>query len=370
MLSSCRRSAPPGRSRASVIHPHAHRRAPACVPSVVDPAATGRACDARSGRRQRPCRSVYARSGSRHGPTSRLGPIGRTRWKPVPDDWSAHDRYDARAHQSSAELWHRLNRGVLLTAAAGLGGVAFGALTGHPHTVDGRPASGGSGDDTSSPDETAAFALASPTSKPPRCYEHRRSPVGANAESDGLHPVKHGADRATLPALLAGCSSRHELDVKSDVAQHTIERHISPDVQQCIDAYLSCHTTSAGTPTGTAWRRPASTRSRGTSRSCAHALRNVARARPARHPARSITPTCVPSAPKSVVPVNRTAAARPTSPWLCHATRRRRACEVNCALGALQLTGAIRRSRDIARRRMYVTAIVRRVWRTTGSRAS
>lgn len=205
--------------------------------------------------------------------------------------------------------------------------------------------------------------------QPPHCDEHRRRPVGATFEVDRLHPVKHGPDRAALPALLAGCSSRRELDVRSDVAQHTIERHIRLDVQQCIDAHLSCHTTSAGTLSGTAWRRPASTRSRGTSRPCAHALRHVARARPSRHAARSIMPTRVPSAPTSVVPLNRTAAARPTS-WLCYATRRRRACEVNGALSALQLTGAIRHGHDIARRRMYVTAIVRRVWRTTESRAS
>lgn len=49
-------------------------------------------------------------------------------WEPVPGDWSAHGRFDSRARPFSVELWLRLNRGWLLTAGAGLAGVALGTL--------------------------------------------------------------------------------------------------------------------------------------------------------------------------------------------------------------------------------------------------
>ena len=63
-------------------------------------------------------------------------------WEPVPGDWSAHGRFDARARPFSAELWLRLNRGWLLAAGAGLAGVALGALARRRPAADGVPASG------------------------------------------------------------------------------------------------------------------------------------------------------------------------------------------------------------------------------------
>ncbi len=59
-------------------------------------------------------------------------------WEPVPGDWSAHGRFDSRAKPKSAELTLRLNREWVLMAAAGIAGIALGALTGRKerrHTV-------------------------------------------------------------------------------------------------------------------------------------------------------------------------------------------------------------------------------------------
>lgn len=64
-------------------------------------------------------------------------------WAPVEGDWAAHGRFDGRARSRSTELWMRMNRGLLATAAAGVAGVALGALAsrkrdrGAPRT-DGR----------------------------------------------------------------------------------------------------------------------------------------------------------------------------------------------------------------------------------------
>jgi NAD(P)-dependent dehydrogenase (short-subunit alcohol dehydrogenase family) len=49
-------------------------------------------------------------------------------WEPVPGDYGAHGRFDARAHDDSAELELRLNRDWLMLAGGVLGGVALASL--------------------------------------------------------------------------------------------------------------------------------------------------------------------------------------------------------------------------------------------------
>ena len=51
-------------------------------------------------------------------------------WEPAPGDWGAHGRFDDRSRERSTELALRLNREWLLLGAAGLTGLALGALTG------------------------------------------------------------------------------------------------------------------------------------------------------------------------------------------------------------------------------------------------
>jgi len=49
-------------------------------------------------------------------------------WEPVPGDYGAHGRFDARAHDDSIELEARLHRNWLMLAGGVLGGVALASL--------------------------------------------------------------------------------------------------------------------------------------------------------------------------------------------------------------------------------------------------
>jgi NAD(P)-dependent dehydrogenase (short-subunit alcohol dehydrogenase family) len=51
-------------------------------------------------------------------------------WAPVPGDWGAHGRFDARAKTNSTELTLRLNRDWMFLVGAGLAGFALGARRG------------------------------------------------------------------------------------------------------------------------------------------------------------------------------------------------------------------------------------------------
>jgi hypothetical protein len=49
-------------------------------------------------------------------------------WSPVPGDWAAHGRFDARAKRSSAEVWASMHRSMLGAAGAGLAALALAAV--------------------------------------------------------------------------------------------------------------------------------------------------------------------------------------------------------------------------------------------------
>jgi hypothetical protein len=51
-------------------------------------------------------------------------------WAPVPGDWGAHGRFDARAKTRSTELTLRVNREWMYLVGAGLAGFALGAARG------------------------------------------------------------------------------------------------------------------------------------------------------------------------------------------------------------------------------------------------
>jgi hypothetical protein len=49
-------------------------------------------------------------------------------WQPVPGDHGAHGSFDARARDTSVQLWADTHRGWLALAGVGLAGVVYAAL--------------------------------------------------------------------------------------------------------------------------------------------------------------------------------------------------------------------------------------------------
>jgi short-subunit dehydrogenase len=54
-------------------------------------------------------------------------------WQPVPGDHGAHGTFDARAHDTSLQLWADTHRSWLALAGLGIAGVVYAALAKHRH---------------------------------------------------------------------------------------------------------------------------------------------------------------------------------------------------------------------------------------------